>query len=209
MRTHCCASLKTNLFEVWFYTYFSYYIYIKVYSPGAGADNPLGSKVLYQHKPFVTLVICCKFLPLNDFLIFFSEGMHIFPYKSIRKQIWPCHKKGQGQPNVIIWTKFVGPKSQMPHTNPQGYWPFGSGEDFKEFIPYMGMAAILIMWTRPPPLPTNKLSFRRHMEAAHEIWLRLAPEVLEKKMFENGGRRRTTGPAYTMTSPVSLKAQVS
>ena len=36
--------------------------------------------------------------------------MYIFPYKSIRKQIWPCPKKGQGQPKVIIWTNFVGPK---------------------------------------------------------------------------------------------------
>ena len=24
-------------------------------------------------------------------------------YKSIRKQIWPCHKNGHGQPRVIIW----------------------------------------------------------------------------------------------------------
>ena len=42
--------------------------FIHVYSPGTGANNPLGSEFLFQHKPFVTLVICCKFLPLNDFL---------------------------------------------------------------------------------------------------------------------------------------------
>ena len=40
---------------------------IHVYSPSTGADNPLGSEFLYKHKPFVTLVIFCKFLPLNDF----------------------------------------------------------------------------------------------------------------------------------------------
>ena len=51
-----------------------------VYSPGAGADNLLGSEFLYK-KLFVTLVICCKFLPLKDFLTVFS------PYKSIRDQI--------------------------------------------------------------------------------------------------------------------------
>ena len=45
--------------------------FIDVYSPGAGADNPLESEFLYKHKPFVTLVICCKFLPLNDFLTVF------------------------------------------------------------------------------------------------------------------------------------------
>ena len=38
----------------------NFHVFIHVYSPGAGADNPL------DH--FVTLVICCKFLPLNDFL---------------------------------------------------------------------------------------------------------------------------------------------
>ena len=30
------------------------------------------------------------------------------PYRSIRKQIYPCHKNGQGQPRVIIWTKPQG-----------------------------------------------------------------------------------------------------
>ena len=42
--------------------------FIHVYSPRAAADNPLGSEFLGKHIPHVTLVICCKFLPLNDFL---------------------------------------------------------------------------------------------------------------------------------------------
>ena len=46
--------------------YIIFHVFIHVYSPGAGADNCLGSGILYKHKPFVTLVICCKFLPLND-----------------------------------------------------------------------------------------------------------------------------------------------
>ena len=32
-----------------------------------------------------------------------SKSCH--PYRSIRKQIWPCHKNGQGKPRVIIWKK--------------------------------------------------------------------------------------------------------
>ena len=28
--------------------------FIHVYSPWAGADNPLGAEFLYKHKPFVT-----------------------------------------------------------------------------------------------------------------------------------------------------------
>ena len=37
----------------------------------------------------------------------------------------------------------------MLYTKSQGYWSFGSREeDFKGILPYMGMAAILIMWAR-------------------------------------------------------------
>ena len=35
--------------------------FIHVYSPGAGADNPLGTKFCCQQEHFVTSVICCKF----------------------------------------------------------------------------------------------------------------------------------------------------
>ena len=38
-----------------------FHVFIHVYSPGAGADNSLGSEFLYKHKPFVTLVICLSF----------------------------------------------------------------------------------------------------------------------------------------------------
>ena len=34
----------------------------------------------------------------------------------------------------------------MLHTNFQGHWPFGSREEeVLKFLPYMGMAAILVM----------------------------------------------------------------
>ena len=51
---------QNNLFEVWFYTIF-FYDLINVYSPGAGADNPLGTKFWCQQEQLVTSVICCKF----------------------------------------------------------------------------------------------------------------------------------------------------
>ena len=37
---------------------------VYVYHPGAGTDSLLGSKSFH-------LVICCKFFPLNDFVIAF------------------------------------------------------------------------------------------------------------------------------------------
>ena len=63
------ASFKKCLWSLILYIIF--HVFIHVYSPWAGADNPLGSLFLYKHKPFITLLICCKFLPLNDFLTVF------------------------------------------------------------------------------------------------------------------------------------------
>ena len=63
---HLLQVSKKYLWSLILYIFF--HVFIHVYSPGAGADNPLGSEFLHKHKPFVTLVICCKFLPLNDFL---------------------------------------------------------------------------------------------------------------------------------------------
>ena len=41
------------------YTFFN--VFPHVYSPGAGADNPLWTKSWFQQKSLVTLPICCKF----------------------------------------------------------------------------------------------------------------------------------------------------
>ena len=86
----------------------------------------------------------------------FSSGelkihcFNFFPYKSIRDQIWPCRKKGQGQPRVIIWINLVVLMHTVLHTKFQGHQPFCSGkEDLLRFFLYMGMAAILVM--RPGP----------------------------------------------------------
>ena len=50
--------------------------FIHVYSPKAGADNPLGMKFLYQQEHLVTLAICCKFKKKislkSDFIHFLS-----------------------------------------------------------------------------------------------------------------------------------------
>ena len=53
------------------FIYIIFHVFIHLYSPRAGADKPLESEFLYKHKPFITLLICCKFLPLNDFLTVF------------------------------------------------------------------------------------------------------------------------------------------
>ena len=54
-----------------------------------------------------------------------------FLYKSLSYQIWPCHKIGQGQPRVIIWTNYDGQESLMLHTKFCGNRSTGSRvEDF-------------------------------------------------------------------------------
>ena len=74
------------------------------------------------------------------------------------------------------------------HTKIQGHWPFCSGEEDFRFLPYMAMAAILVMWPGPfeqtfvPP---------SHRSSIWNLTL-ISPEVSEEKMFKECGWRRTT-----------------
>ena len=111
---------------------------------------------------------------------------------------------GQGQLRVIIWTTLVVLPYTMLHTKFQGHWSIGSGgEDFLRFLPYMGMAAMLVMW----PRSFEQLFFPKGPGGC--IWnlIAIGPVVSEEKSFEIvDGRttddgRRTTGPAYTISSP--------
>ena len=62
--------------QIWIlilYTFFN--VFPHVYSPGAGADNPLWTKSWCQQKSLVTLPICCKFQKISlksDFIHNFS-----------------------------------------------------------------------------------------------------------------------------------------
>ena len=119
-----------------------------------------------------------------------------FPYKSIRDQIWPCRKIGQGQPRVIIWANLVILEHSMMHTEIQGHRPFGSREEvFFMFLRYTGMAAILIMWPGPfeqtfvPP---------SHRSSIWNLTL-IGPVVSREKMFKECRPRRR--PTYPISSP--------
>ena len=60
---HLLQVLKKSLWTLILYIFFN--VFSRVYSPGAGADNALGSKFLSQQKGFITLTICCKFKRKN------------------------------------------------------------------------------------------------------------------------------------------------
>ena len=53
------ASFKKTPLKSFLYNLFYYLIH--VYSPGAGADSPLGTKFECKQKGIITLPICCKF----------------------------------------------------------------------------------------------------------------------------------------------------
>ena len=103
---------------------FEYYGHTHVYiAPGAGADNPLGPKYFHEYKSSVHLLIPSKFfLTLNDIFLF-------FPLKCMVGLSWPCCKKGQGHPRVIIYTNFVELHCLMLHAKFQNHRPSCSGEE--------------------------------------------------------------------------------
>ena len=54
---------------------------IHVYSPGAGADSPQGTKFWCQQEGLITLPICCKFKKISlksDFIQFFHDLIHVY-----------------------------------------------------------------------------------------------------------------------------------
>ena len=89
---------------------FEYNGHIHVYSPGAGADNPLLSICSYL----------ASFLPLHDIFLFFPIQMHGRPKLTLPS-------KGQGHPRVMIYTNFV--KRLMFHAKFQNHRPSDSEED--------------------------------------------------------------------------------
>ena len=60
---------------------------------------------------------------------------------------------------------------------------------FEGFLPYMGMAAILVMW---PRCPEQTFVPPTHGGSTWNLAL-IGPAVLEKKIFENGGRTDANG----------------
>ena len=81
------------------------------------------------------------------------------------------------------------------------------------FKPYMCVVATLVMWPRCPRQTFVPLT---HGGSTWNL-ASIGPAVLEKKIFENGGRMDrwmdddgwTTEHAHTISSLMSLKAQVS
>ena len=84
----------------------------------------------------------------------------------------------------------------MLHTKFQGHWSIGSGEDVSEFLSYMGVAAILVMWPRPfeqlfvPKGPGGCMKFDYNL-----------PSSFRDLEIVDGGRME---PAYTSVKKLAV-----
>ena len=138
--------------------------------PGQSSLNDLGSyKSSFRWLHISTL----NDIGYNSFTKIHSFAF--FPYNNLSDQSWPCRKIDQGQPRVIIKINFLKPEYPMVQTKFQGHRPFISWEeDFQKFLPYMGLVAILITWTRS----LNKLSFPHPTAALHLIWFQSAQPLI-------------------------------
>ena len=84
------------------------------------------------------LVNCIYQLLIIDYNSFWKiHCFTFFPYKSIRDQIWPCRKIGQGQPRIIIWTNLAVLELPKLYTKFKDHQPFGSREEDLRFLPYI------------------------------------------------------------------------
>ena len=95
--------------------------------------NEWPSPLIFNH------LVNCIYPTLTSQTTILSEKSIVllfFPYKSIRDQIWPCHKIGLGQPRVIIWTNLVVLEHPMLHTKFQSHSGSGEEEFFKVFTIY-------------------------------------------------------------------------
>ena len=72
-------SLNSDFIHTFFMVLYMYIASVQ------GQTMPWSLLFSYHNKPLMTLVNCCKFLPLNDFLAFFDEGLNIFSYKKTVK----------------------------------------------------------------------------------------------------------------------------
>ena len=70
----------------------------------------------------------------------------LFPKEKPKLPNLTFRKIGQGQPRVTIYINCVELESLMLQAKFQDHRTSGSGEeDFQRFLPYMGVAAILVM----------------------------------------------------------------
>ena len=129
-------------------------IYCRSWSEGGGACPPgesKGTQGLCVWMPFIIRNKNIYGLGVVTWTVCKILGILTFsPYKCLCYQIWPWPKIGQDHTRVIIWTNYDGP---IPRCYILSFVEIGPAVPEKKifggFLPYMGMAAILVMWLGP------------------------------------------------------------
>ena len=163
--------------------------FIHVYSPRAGAYSPQRTKFWCQQKLLVPSVICCQFQIIDDNSFWKIHCFTFFPCKSIRDQIWPCRKIGQGQPRVIIWANLVVLKHPIMHTKVIGLLV----PEKKTCLGFYHIWPWWPSWSCDQD-HLSKLLFPYPIETPYEIWLWLAQCFLGRRYLKSvdDDIRRTT-----------------
>ena len=68
----------------------------------------------------------------------------------------------------------------MVHTKFSRNLPVGPGEEFQRFLPYMGVAAILVMW----PASCHQILISLYLKAFIQILVKIGTVLSEKIQFE-------------------------
>ena len=114
--SHLLQVSKKSLWSLILYNFFHDFIHVYTCSPGAGADNPQGTKFLCQQEHLVTLVICCKFKK-NLFEVWFYAifFMILFMYIAPRQgQTAPRGTSFNVNRNVLSFHSFDASFKKMP-----------------------------------------------------------------------------------------------
>ena len=101
----------------------------------------------YSHI-FIYSIRCLLQLTFRSLAAIVSEKSTVFTFPIVKPKLpnLTLRKIGQGQPSVIICINLVELESLMLHAKFQDHRTSGSGEEnCLRFLPYMGMAAILVM----------------------------------------------------------------
>ena len=166
--SHLLQVSKKSLCMLILYNFF--HDFIHVYSPGAGADSPQGTKFWRQQKRLITLPICCKF-QRNLFEVWiytFFSWFNTWIYSSTRWSI----------PRFKVIGLLVPEK--------------------KIFLGFYHIWAWRPAWSCDQDHLSKRL-FPHPIEATYENWLWLAQWCLRRRCLKNvydDGRQRTTTEAY-------------
>ena len=123
--------------------------YKLIYAPRGSGEQTRGPRAMIHSPELNSHCNSADALQLSSSSAIFS------PYKStcMGMQIWPCYRKVEGHPRIIIWLNLVDLRSWMLYTKIQPWSFLGSrAEDFRCFSPYMpntGMKAILLNDVEP------------------------------------------------------------